>query len=222
MSKKLRFLIYTILIAVLFMLLCIEGIDIVRHVLFPHHGTWIGNLQLYMWAGIGALFFMVGQRFLKENLKWFETFTHELIHTLVSILLFRRIHSFEAKNGNGMMLSSGSDKTLVFVDLAPYCLPIYTYVLLFIRSITTGQFLWCIDTMIGISLAFHISCFKKQIGSYQSDINKRPLYFSYTYIATALLFNACVFLVSFWNTKNVFTALWYVIKGLFKFQNLWQ
>ena len=121
-----------------------------------------------------------------------------------------------------MMMSSGSDKTLVFVDLAPYCLPIYTYVLLFIRSITTGQFLWCIDTMIGISLAFHISCFKKQIGSYQSDINKRPLYFSYTYIATALLFNACVFLVSFWNTKNVFTALWYVIKGLFKFQNLWQ
>ena len=93
MSKKLRFLIYTILIAVLFMLLCIEGIDIVRHVLFPHHGTWIGNLQLYMWAGIGALFFMVGQRFLKENLKWFETFTHELIHTIVSILLFRRIHS---------------------------------------------------------------------------------------------------------------------------------
>ncbi len=55
MSKKLRFLIHTILIAVLIVLLCIEGIDIFRHILFPRRGTWIGNLQLYMWVGIGAL-----------------------------------------------------------------------------------------------------------------------------------------------------------------------
>lgn len=214
MGKRLAYIGFTLLMAAIFVLLFIEGIDIVRHIFFPKRGSWIGNLQLYMWTGIGILFFVVVQRFLKENLQWFETFTHELAHTIVSILLLRRIHSFEANNNNGLIMTSGNGKTLVFVDLAPYCLPIYTFLLLAIRAIVTSQFLWCIDLIIGISLAFHVRCFFKQTGSYQPDINKHPLYFSYTYIATALLLNLCVILVSYWSTKNFFTAFWYVIKNM--------
>lgn len=212
MGKKIAYIGFTLLIAAIFVLLFIEGIDIVRHIIFPKRGSWIGNLQLYMWTGIGISIFLIGKRFLKENLQWFETFTHELAHTIVSILMLRRIHSFEANNDNGLIMTSGNGKTLVFVDLAPYCLPYYTYFLLVFRAIATSQFLWCIDIIIGISIAFHIGCFIKQTGNYQPDINKRPLYFSYTYIATALLFNLCVILVSYWSTKNVFTAFWYVIK----------
>ena len=152
---------------------------------------------------------------------WFETFTHELTHTLIAILFFRKIHSFEAKNNSGQIMTSGNDNTLVFVDLAPYCLPIYTFILLAIRSICYSPFLWCIDIIIGISLAFHINTFKKQIGNYQTDINKRPLYFSYTYITTALLFNLCVVIVSYWSTKNVFSAFWFVCKGIWSHLIIW-
>ena len=67
------------------------------------------------------------------------------------------------------------------------------------------------DVLIGVSVGFHVYCFKTQTGSYQSDINKRPLYFSYTYIATAILLNLCVIIVAYWNGKNVFTAFWYVL-----------
>lgn len=214
MKKNFKYLIFTLLLVFIMILLLLTGWDIIGRILFPKRGTWIENLQLYMWTGLGFVVFLVGKRFLKENLLWFETFTHELAHTIVSILLFRKIHSFKANGDNGLIMTSGNEKTLVFVDLAPYCLPIYTYLLLAFRAISTNQFLWYLDIIIGITIAFHVGCFIKQTGGYQPDINKRPLYFSYTYIATALLFNLCVVLVSYWSTKNVFTAFWYVIKNM--------
>lgn len=214
MKKKVKYILLTLLLALILIILSLTGWEIISRIIFPKQGTCIGNLQLYMWTGIGIVIFLIGKRFLKENLQWFETFTHELAHTIVSILLLRRIHSFEANNDNGLIMTSGNGNTLVFVDLAPYCLPYYTYLLLAFRAIATTQFLWCFDIIIGISIAFHVDCFIKQTGSYQPDINKRPLYFSYTYIATALLFNLCVILVSYWSSKNVFTAFWYVIKNM--------
>jgi len=211
---KIKYIVLTILLTILLILLFFTGWDILHRILFPRRGSWIGNLQLYMWTGIGIVAFLVVKHFIKGNLQWFETFTHELVHTIVSILLFRKIHSFKANGNNGLITTSGNKKTLVFVDLAPYCLPFYTHLLLAFRSIATNQFLWCVDMIIGVSIAFHVNCFIKQTASYQPDINKRPLYFSYTYIATALLFNFCVILVSYWSSKNIFTALLYVIMSI--------
>lgn len=214
MVFKTKYVLFTILLLLLSLAILATGWSIMTSIFFPKRGSWLGNLQLYQWTAIGIILFLVVKRFLKENLMWFETFTHELTHTLIAILFFRKIHSFEAKNNSGQIMTSGNDNTLVFVDLAPYCLPIYTFILLAIRSICYSPFLWCIDIIIGISIAFHINTFKKQIGNYQTDINKRPLYFSYTYITTVLLFNLCVVIVSYWSTKNVFTALWFVCTGL--------
>lgn len=214
MVFKTKYVLFTILLLLLSLAILSTGWSIMTSIFFPKRGSWLGNLQLYQWTAIGIILFLVVKRFLKENLMWFETFTHELTHTLIAILFFRKIHSFEAKNNSGQIMTSGNDNTLVFVDLAPYCLPIYTFILLAIRSICYSPFLWCIDIIIGISIAFHINTFKKQIGNYQTDINKRPLYFSYTYITTVLLFNLCVVIVSYWSTKNVFTALWFVCTGL--------
>ena len=214
MVFKTKYVLFTILLLLLSLAILATGWSIMTSIFFPKRGSWLGNLQLYQWTAIGIILFLVVKRFLKENLMWFETFTHELTHTLIAILFFRKIHSFEAKNNSGQIMTSGNDNTLVFVDLAPYCLPIYTFILLAIRSICYSPFLWCIDIIIGISIAFHINTFKKQIGNYQTDINKRPLYFSYTYITTVLLFNLCVIMVSYWSTKNVFTAFRFVCTGL--------
>ena len=221
MVGKIQYIILTLLLIVISLAILATGWTILGNVFFPPKGSWLGNLQLYQWTAIGIGIFYIVKRFMKENLSWFETFTHELTHTIVAILFFRRIHSFEAKDNSGLIMTSGNDKTLVFVDLAPYCLPIYSYMLLAFRSICYSPFLWCIDLIIGLSIAFHANTFKSQIGNYQTDINKRPLYFSYTYIATALLFNFCVMIVSYWSSKNVFTALWYVCKGIFEFFFIW-
>jgi len=213
--KSVQYSFSTILIGVLFVLTGLVGWDVVCY-LFPKGRSWTWNLPVYQWAGVGIVAFVVLSRFFNKNLQWFATFSHELTHTVVSLLLFREIHSFQAGRGTGEIYTSGNRNTLVFVDLAPYCLPIFTYLLLAIRMMMAKDMLMYYDVLVGLSIGFHAYCFKDQTGSYQTDINKHPLYFSYTYIATALLFNVCVIIVSFWNGKNVFTAFWYVLTQMWK------
>ena len=208
--RSTQYTMFTCLLAILLLLLVMVGYDIIMY-LFPKGRPLTWNLPVYQWTGIGIVAFFVLARLFNKNLNWFATFSHELTHTIVSILLFRKIHSFQAGRGTGEIYTSGNSNTLVFVDLAPYCLPIFTYLLLAIRMMLTKDMLMYYDVLIGMSIGFHVYCFRTQTGSYQTDINKHPLYFSYLYIATALLFNLCVILVSYWNGKNVFTAFCYVL-----------
>lgn len=208
------YLLTAVLLGIL-ILINLVGWDIINY-LFPKGIPWTWNLPVYQWTGVGILAFMLLSRIFNRNLKWFATFSHELTHTIVSLLMFREIHSFQAGRGTGEIYTSGNRNTLVFVDLAPYCLPIFTYLLLAIRMMMAKDMLMYFDVLVGLSIGFHAYCFRTQTGSYQTDINKHPLYFSYTYIATALLFNVCVIIVSFWNGKNVFTAFWYVLTQMWK------
>lgn len=211
---------YYIYILTLFCLLILTGrvcYDVVDIILHPKNQIWTWNLEMYKWTGIGIIAFFILSRLFNKNLKWFATFSHELTHTIVSLLLFRKIHSFSAGMGYGEIYTSGNERTLVFVDLAPYCFPIFTYLLLAIRMMLAKDMLMYYDIFIGLSIGFHIYCFRTQTGSYQTDINKHPLFFSYLYIATFLLFNFTVILVSYWHSKNVFTALWYVLMHIWNF-----
>ena len=213
--RSAQYIVFTTLLVILFFLIVMVGYEIIIY-LFPEGRPLTWNLPVYQWTGIGIVAFFVISRFFNKNLNWFSTFSHELTHTIVSIFLFRKIHSFQAGRGTGEISTSGNSNTLVFVDLAPYCLPIFTYFLLGLRMMLVKNMLMYYDVLIGLSIGFHIYCFKTQTGNYQSDINKHPLYFSYLYIATALLFNLCVILVSYWNDKNVFTAFWYVLTQMWK------
>ena len=213
--RSAQYIVFTALLVILFFLIVMVGYEIIIY-LFPEGRPLTWNLPVYQWTGIGIVAFFVISRFFNKNLNWFSTFSHELTHTIVSIFLFRKIHSFQAGRGTGEISTSGNSNTLVFVDLAPYCLPVFTYFLLGLRMMLVKNMLMYYDILIGLSIGFHIYCFKTQTGNYQSDINKHPLYFSYLYIATALLFNLCVILVSYWNDKNVFTAFWYVLTQMWK------
>lgn len=174
------------------------------------------QLELYKWAACGCLAFLLLRNLLKKNMKFLETFTHELTHTIVALLFLRKVHSFEAKESSGFIMTSGKDNwSMAALSLAPYCLPIYTYLLLSLRSLISDQGFWIFDILIGITIAFHIHCFIKQTGNYQTDINKYPLIFSYSYIFTAHLVNLCVTIVAFFPQYNVFTSLWRYLTTLF-------
>ena len=213
--RSLQYVIFSIILTILLLLIVLVGYDIVIY-LFPKNRPLTWNLPVYQWTGIGVVAFFVLACVFNKNLNWFATFSHELTHTVVSILLFRKIHSFQAGRGTGEISTSGNSNTLVFVDLAPYCLPVFTYFLLALRMMMVKDMLMYYDALVGLSIGFHAYCFKSQTGSYQSDINKHPLYFSYLYIATALLFNVSVILVSYWKGKNVFTAFWYVLTQMWE------
>ena len=95
-----------------------------------------------------------------------------------------------------MVQHSGRNIGGIFISLAPYCLPIVTYLILFFRIIGADSMLYVFDLFIGFSLAFHVVCFWKQTRPNQPDIKQYGIIGSYLFIAIALLFNASIILMS--------------------------
>lgn len=172
---------------------------------------WFGNHKRsyypwFLWFTAGAIIFPIMNRFLRKNIEMVKTFTHELTHGITALLTFRRIHSFHAEERQGVIYTSGRESTRFLVTLAPYCFPIYTFPLMLLRCIVTTSMLPIMDVLIGFTAGLHIVCFKEQTGNYQTDITSHPLFFSYTYIITVLLFDITLILLSYEPSLNIFYA----------------
>ncbi|MBR7183040.1 MAG: M50 family metallopeptidase [Alistipes sp.] len=185
-----RFLFYPIIILVL-------ALGITE--LIPAVKWGIAHYTLYKYIGIGmaAYFILSIFRIFNKNLEWLQTFSHELSHTIVGMMFLRKIHSFEARQGTGVMSHSGGLRFGdIFISLAPYCLPIFTYLLLFLRELGAAKSLYIFDIMIGITVAFHISCFRKQTGLHQTDITNVGVARSTFFIPAMWIINLTVLLLS--------------------------
>lgn len=178
--------------------------SIIRLLFFSNQPI-LNQLSIYQWVVVGYFIFYILRRYLKNNLLFLETFSHELTHAFFAFCFNRRVHSFHAEDaGSGVIYTSGKNQyVLVPIALAPYCFPIFTYLLLSFRWIIDFHGMWIFDILIGITLCFHYYCFKTQIGDYQTDINQYPLSFSYFYIFLGLLLNGCIIIPSFFPNMNV-------------------
>ena len=119
------------------MLVMVEFFPIMRWT-FLHCG-------IYKWFAIGFVAFFILRLlpFIRRNEEMLQTFTHELTHTIVAVMFFRKIHYFHAEERSGVMGHSGGKFGQNFITLAPYCLPIFTYVFLLLRIIGAWkQMMW--------------------------------------------------------------------------------
>lgn len=191
--------------------------------------AWWGNHHIqyypwYLWVAVGSAVFPLMNKYFVKNMKIVKTFTHELTHAVVAIMLFRRVHWFKAEEGKGGEIgSSGSGKFHFFEVLAPYCFPIYTFPLMMLRCIVIPDYYPIIDIIIGFSIGLHIICFKEQTGSFQPDIQRYPLWLSFSFIAFMLIFDISLVLTSYLPSVNFFgafvqfgTDFWKYICAIFK------
>ena len=174
------------------------------------------HVATYQWLlyGMAGYFVLTLLPFVRKNIEWLQTFSHELTHTIVGLLFFRKIHSFSAEQGTGMMTHSGCRFGSIFISLSPYCLPIFTYAFLLLRIIGDASMLYVFDIFIGITLAFHISCFWRQTGLYQTDIQSEGYIRSFLFIIWGWVFNASVILLSI--RKGIVDTMMYL------FPRYWQ
>lgn len=215
--KKSTYIISMILLGVLLLLTIPYVVKIIGIILFPARIGVLRQLSIYQWVGVGIAVFAVIHSVVKKNMTWLETFSHELTHIVVALLFFRRVHSFHAEEGSGVVYTSGKHEyALAPMALAPYCLPIFTYLLLSIRCLMDFHGMWIYDVLIGMTICFHFFCFKNQTGIYQTDINQYPLSFSYLYIVTALLINFCIIWVAFFSQYNVYTSFWRYLSSVWE------
>lgn len=190
------------------------------------------KLDNYKWLALGVLFFMVIRHLIiklhwpfrkgtgKANLETMETHIHEGAHQLVALFLGRRLHSFYVEQHSGMVCTSGSEYTHLPVALAPYCLPWLTLIFVVARVMIKPECIWLYDMIIGLSIGFHGVCIYKQARNNQTDINQFPLYFSYLYIATFLVFNITIILVCIGINDDILETFRYIIDKWVSFISL--
>ncbi|MFI3278413.1 MAG: M50 family metallopeptidase [Rikenellaceae bacterium] len=169
------------------------------------------HLSVYQWMlyGAGGYFIIRRFPFFNRNESWLQTFAHELSHTIVSLLFLQKIHSFRADEYGGVIQRSGSGRfSGIFISLAPYSLPYLTFMFLLLRIIGANNTLYVFDIFIGFTYAFHCVCFWKQTRPYQTDIQSQGYLRSYLFIATTLIFNTSIILLSI--RKGVIGAVCYL------------
>lgn len=201
-----KFLFYPIIIPVL--ALVAVGFRDVVEIVYSDPGSF-----LWMFIGIAALSALVLIPPIRRNIGIFRIFTHELTHTVVCLMFFRKILSFNVNKDGGVVYHTGAKRGEIFINLAPYCLPIYTFAFAIIRLLASEGSLFIFDILIGFTLAFHIICYAKETRPKQTDIKKSGYLRSLLFIPTALMFNLSIIMLTvlsdFGNAFAIlFTGYW--------------
>lgn len=207
MSRR-YYLISTIVLAVV-LVLTLPYLWYILCVIFaPKHGHVLQQLAMYQGLGVGMLGYWLVTGIIQRagrgglwcsNIKWMETMSHEMTHAFFVMVLHGQVISLNAHDNGGVMSHRGIKSWgHVPVSLAPYCFPLFAYLLLALRTMMVLGGMRAFDVLVGVALAFHITCFAKQTGNHQTDIRQHPLAFSYFYILVCRVVNLCIILVSFW------------------------
>ena len=141
--------------------------------------------RVYRWFILGMIayfsFMGITNAFFDQNLKFFRTFTHELIHAIFTILSLKRVRAFQATSHQGGEIHVVGGGNMLIL-LSPYCIPIFTIALLLLKPLFQVQFAPYIEFAVGLSYFFHLHTNWLQTSLRQTDITKYPLLTSYSFI----------------------------------------
>lgn len=158
------------------------GFDAVRMWIYsPQNGNLRGLICGFA-AYAFCLMFLISPK-IRHNLNWFMHFTHELTHTLVALIFFRRIEEFLVSGRDCHVRYQKSRFGYIPITLSPYCIPIYTFFLFPFRYFGDYKYMFAFDVMIAFTYAFHIHSFIKYTRYTQSDIEGCGLARSTAFIA---------------------------------------
>ena len=146
-----------------------------------HTGNYVGLI-----AGFAAyILFLIILTILKRrhNLNWFMKFTHELTHTLVALVFFRKIHEFVVRGRECFVHYDPPRVGYLPITLSPYCIPIYTLMIFPFRFAGDSHYMIIFDALIAFTYAFHVHAFIKQTRFTQNDIENCGIAQSVSFIS---------------------------------------
>ena len=133
-----------------------------------HPGNYVGLFAGFVAYGVFLLFLFLPR--MRHNLNWLMKFTHELTHTLVALIFFGKIREFVVRDRECYVSYQTGPVGYVPITLSPYCVPIYTFMLLPFRFWGDSHYMIIFDALIAFTYAFHIHSFIKQTRFSQPDI----------------------------------------------------
>ncbi len=157
------------------------------------------RLQLHRYLALGFvsffLVFLISR--MRKNVHWLMMFTHEFTHLVFAILFFRKIHRFNVDNKDSHVSFSNGCFGYMPITLSPYCIPLFTLALLPWRfTADQAVYLYVIDLLIGLTYAFHVCCWARQIRLHQTDITGPGTVRSILFITFFLIVGLCLVILT--------------------------
>lgn len=150
--------------------------------------SFLQEWETFLSVEIGAAIYLLLRIilfFLRRNLEFWETFCHELNHTVFALLSFRRVESFfaHAENG-GRVTFSGTPNPAI--ALAPYSFPLFGFCAASLSCLLIPEAKFVVQVSVGFFLAFHLGSVFRDARPRQTDLQIYGYLFSYSAI---LFFN---------------------------------
>ncbi len=148
----------------------------------------LGHLpQQVNFLGSGSGYFLLWLLILRKiPLSFLSTLEHELTHGLFALLTFNRITKIRATlNRGGAISYKGTANWLIL--LAPYFCPTVSIVVLLFGLIVNPSWHWLMDSLLGVSVAYHLTTTWCQTHSRQTDFRDAGYIFSTVFLPTANL-----------------------------------
>ena len=173
--------------------------------LFPVFGEDWGIYKWFFAGFIGYLMLMgISNAIFNQNLKFLRTFIHELTHTIFTFLSLKRVQHFQASSHRGGEIHVVGGGNMLIL-LSPYCIPIFTILLLLLKPLFQLKFSPYMEFLIGFTYFFHLHTNWLQTSNRQTDINKYPFFTSYSFI---LLFHLLFLGILFYSFKIGLDSFW--------------
>ncbi|MDR3253446.1 MAG: hypothetical protein LBT07_00585 [Endomicrobium sp.] len=180
----------------------------------------VGNKYILFW--IGLLCYVVFQIVLYKPMKTY-VFGHELSHALAGILSGARVKKFNVSKKSGSVVLT---KDNIWITLAPYFFPVYTFALVIIYIFLgwftdIKQFYGYFLFFTGFSIAFHVALTIYVLDIEQPDLKVYGKFFSYILIfAVNIIVFTLLAALAFphgINIKNIFLKMFKNIIVVYKF-----
>lgn len=173
------------------------------------HDLWHIYLYWFLLGGILSYCIIILIPHFRKNINWWMKFTHELTHTLVALMFFRKVKTFVVKDNDCYVSYTPGYIGYTPITLSPYCIPIFTLMIFPFRYMGENSFMYVFDILLGFTYAFHIHSAILQTRFSQSDIQNCGKFRSAVFIALMHLFFASLLIVTI--RGGVWNALYRVI-----------
>lgn len=136
---------------------------------------------------IGMILGIPFSKLLIKYIPIISTFEHELTHSIIALLFFRKISGFKATSENGgyVNITSGFGGKIgdVAISLAPYYLPTFTLFFTLISPLISRSFGSYFNAIIGLSFVYHSYSTYRETSRIQTDIKENGNLFSGIFIS---------------------------------------
>ena len=112
----------------------------------------------FLYGAVGYFvlwWFILRRRWMREGSFW-ETFEHELTHTVFSLLTFNPLREFMATGKRGGYMSHGGSENWL-IPISPYFFPTLSVPVMLIMLVLEGDEIDIANIVLGVTVAYHIT-----------------------------------------------------------------